>query len=129
MNCPVCALPLIAVERDQIEVDSCISCHGLWFDRGELELLCEKTGVTLDMPQLFSAAAANERARKCPRCTRAMAKVALTANMRVVTDHCPEEHGIWFDARELGSVIDEAALSGGSQPTVVRFLGEVFGKQ
>ena len=120
---------MIAVERDQIEVDSCISCHGLWFDRGELELLCEKTGVELDLLKLFVAAGAVERPRKCPRCGRAMAKVALAANARVVTDHCPEEHGIWFDSQELGSVIDYAAQAGGAQPPVVRFLGEMFGKR
>ncbi|HEU4522145.1 MAG TPA: zf-TFIIB domain-containing protein [Thermoanaerobaculia bacterium] len=125
MQCPVCSLPLIAVERDQIEVDSCISCHGLWFDRGEMELLCEKTGVTLDMPKLFVAASVPERPRECPRCRKRMAKVALAANARVVTDHCPDEHGIWFDARELGTVIDAAASA---ETPMVRFLGEVFGK-
>lgn len=126
MQCPVCALPLIAVEREQIEVDLCISCHGLWFDRGELELLCEKTNVTLDMPRLFVAATAVEKTRKCPRCDKNMSKVALAANTRLVTDHCPDEHGIWFDSQELGSVLDTAAEA--STP-VVRFLGEVFGKK
>jgi|SRR5687767_14678510 len=129
MNCPVCSVPLIAVERDRIEVDSCISCRGLWFDRGELELLCEQSSVPTDFPKLFTAAKTNERARQCPRCRKDMAKVALASNARLITDHCPDEHGIWFDARELGAVLDQAAHSHGASPPLVRFLGEVFGKE
>ena len=129
MNCPVCNVPLIAVERDQVEVDYCISCRGMWFDRGELELLCEKSQITLEYPKLFSRAQSNERPRKCPRCAKAMSKVALASNARLVTDHCPDEHGIWFDPRELGAMIDYAAASHGAAPPMVQFLGEVFGKR
>lgn len=130
MNCPVCAVPLIAVERDQVEVDSCISCRGLWFDRGELELLCEQSHVSLELATLFtSAGVVSERPRHCPRCNQSMAKVALASYPRLLTDHCPDEHGIWFDARELGAVIDHAAAQHGTAPPVVRFLGEVFGKE
>ncbi len=130
MNCPVCEVPMIAVERDQIEVDSCISCRGLWFDRGELELLCERSSVALDMPKLFRpAGGVSERPRHCPRCNRDMVKVALASNPRLVTDHCSEEHGIWFDAQELGALIDHAAREQGLIPPLARFLGEVFGKK
>lgn len=128
MDCPVCHVPLIAVERDQIEVDSCISCRGMWFDRGELELLCERSSVPLDMPKTFARATTAERSRKCPRCRKEMAKVALAMNARLVTDHCPDEHGIWFDARELGTFVDYAAQAHGAAPPLVRFLGETFGR-
>ena len=129
MNCPVCHVPMIAVERERVEVDSCISCRGLWFDRGELELLCEQTGVQLDPPAMFRAAdAAGDRVRQCPRCRKPMARVALAANARLVTDHCPDEHGIWFDASELGAVLDHAAKVQGAAGPVIRFLGETFGR-
>jgi Zn-finger nucleic acid-binding protein len=129
MNCPVCDVPLIAVERDQIEVDSCISCRGLWFDRGELELLCEKQKIVLEFPKIFAAAETSERKRRCPRCRKEMAKVALAKNQRLITDHCPDEHGVWFDPRELGAIVDYAASAQGTAGPVARFLGEVFGKQ
>ncbi|HUP64972.1 MAG TPA: zf-TFIIB domain-containing protein [Thermoanaerobaculia bacterium] len=128
MNCPVCHVPLIAVERDRIEVDSCISCHGLWFDHGELDLLCERTGTAIDSAALFTPAVSNERLRKCPRCTKKMEQVALTEDLSMITDHCPEDHGIWFDARELGTLIDHAAAARGGSRPVGHFLGEVFGK-
>ena len=129
MNCPVCHVPLIGVERDRVEVDSCISCRGLWFDRGELDLLCEQTGVQLDPPALFKAAEPGaERPRQCPRCRKPMARVALAANARLVTDHCPDEPGIWFDASELGTLVDHASKAQGGAGPVVRFLGETFSR-
>jgi len=57
LKCPVCHEPMIVVEYQSIELDYCSSCHGTWFDKGELELLLrsmeldEKPGL-LEMPYL-----------------------------------------------------------------------------
>jgi Zn-finger nucleic acid-binding protein len=45
LNCPLCALPLEAVERQGIELDHCPSCGGLWLDAGELDALIEREAV------------------------------------------------------------------------------------
>ncbi len=42
MNCPVCKEPMIVLELDEVEIDHCISCGGIWLDAGELELLIGK---------------------------------------------------------------------------------------
>lgn len=127
MNCPVCKVPLIAVERDQIEVDYCISCRGIWFDRGELELLAERLGVSTEaIMQALRPASTPEKPRPCPRCGKKMTKEELTA--RVIIDHCPAGEGMWFDARELGLLLDHAAKGRDSLP-VVSFLGEMFGSR
>ena len=51
MDCPICKVPLIVVERHKIEIDYCISCKGFWFDTGEIELLSEllNTSTLKDM--------------------------------------------------------------------------------
>lgn len=41
MICPVCKEPMVVLELDQVEIDHCINCGGIWFDAGELELLLE----------------------------------------------------------------------------------------
>ena len=41
MNCPVCKNPMVVLELDQIEIDHCLHCGGIWLDAGELELLLE----------------------------------------------------------------------------------------
>lgn len=129
MNCPVCKVPLIAVERERIEVDYCISCRGLWFDRGEMELLGEKLNLPLDLARLFGPAArSTEKPRNCPRCGKKMLKNELASNRRVLTDHCPTEEGLWFDAGELGTLLNELGAAQGAGRPVARFLGEIFGK-
>ena len=127
MNCPVCNVPLIAVERERIEVDYCISCRGLWFDSGELELLCEALHVPFDPGSLTANATAVEKQRRCPRCGKAMLKNDMAAR-GVIVDRCPAGEGIWFDARELGAFIDQAAQREGDSRPVATFLGEMFGK-
>lgn len=131
VNCPVCAVPFIAVEREQVEVDYCIACRGLWFDRGELELLAERLGLQISPATLMSrpASTTTEKARRCPRCDKKMEKIELAGARVVVVDKCPSGEGIWFDARELGTLLDVCADAEGPSRPVARFLGEVFGGQ
>ena len=39
MDCPVCKNAMIVLELDEVEVDYCTECEGIWLDAGELELL------------------------------------------------------------------------------------------
>lgn len=45
MLCPLCAIPLEAVERLGIELDHCPECNGMWLDAGELTNLVEREAV------------------------------------------------------------------------------------
>jgi len=45
MICPVCKYDMIVVEYQNIELDYCNSCKGVWFDSGELELLLKSQGI------------------------------------------------------------------------------------
>ena len=135
MICPACKEDMIVIEHSEIELDYCISCRGVWFDTGELELLLESAG--LDSPQsflddIFSApeASSSEKKRKCPICDRKMKKVTIGAGGEILVDICREGHGLWFDGGEVNHLIKmlggEPAESKGSQQEVISFLGEVF---
>lgn len=41
MKCPKCGADLEEVELEHIKADKCTNCQGLYFDKGELELLIE----------------------------------------------------------------------------------------
>ncbi len=41
MKCPKCGAGLQEIEMDGIMVDKCGGCEGIFFDRGELELMIE----------------------------------------------------------------------------------------
>ena len=42
MLCPKCEKEMIAVERNDVELDYCMFCEGFWFDNYEWNVLCKK---------------------------------------------------------------------------------------
>ena len=49
MQCPQCSQsPLVISERQDVEIDYCARCRGVWLDRGELDKLIERSA---DMPR------------------------------------------------------------------------------
>jgi Zn-finger nucleic acid-binding protein len=131
MKCPVCALDLIVVERQGIELDFCVQCHGFWFDADELELLTRVLGATTAVMDIaaLKIVVAPEKARKCPRCERAMDKVKLREGTPVIIDRCTHLDGLWFDAGELGRTIELPATGTGDSQKMISFLGEVFNRR
>ena len=43
MACPVDGTALVMSERQNIEIDYCPSCRGVWLDRGELDKIIERS--------------------------------------------------------------------------------------
>ena len=50
MNCPVCAVPLTMSTRQNVEIDYCPQCRGVWLDRGELDKIIERSAAELTPP-------------------------------------------------------------------------------
>jgi hypothetical protein len=43
MKCPNCKnIDLVLSERQNVEIDYCPTCRGVWLDRGELDKIIEK---------------------------------------------------------------------------------------
>jgi len=46
MKCPTCAdVSLVMTERQNVEIDYCPDCRGVWLDRGELDKLIERAAA------------------------------------------------------------------------------------
>lgn len=44
MQCPVCKeTQLLMTNREEIEIDYCPTCRGVWLDRGELDKIVERS--------------------------------------------------------------------------------------
>jgi hypothetical protein len=44
MNCPICKdVELKMAQRQNIEIDYCPTCRGVWLDRGELDKIIERS--------------------------------------------------------------------------------------
>ena len=39
LTCPRCGATLLEREFNHVKIDVCSSCHGVWFDAGELEMV------------------------------------------------------------------------------------------
>ena len=135
MKCPACSSPMIVVEHEQIELDYCTDCSGVWFDVGELELLLEtmqlkEASLSLDDILTSPEAESKEKKRKCPICGQKMKKATVGHNPEVLIDACPRGDGLWFDKGEVGQLItqlpDKTQGESDSQGRVITFLGEVF---
>lgn len=45
MLCPVCNVSLVMSERQNVEIDYCPQCRGVWLDRGELDKIIERVAA------------------------------------------------------------------------------------
>ncbi len=60
MQCPACRdATLIISERQNIEIDYCPQCRGVWLDRGELDKLIERSAA--QAPSVLASPAAYDR--------------------------------------------------------------------
>lgn len=51
MKCPICNVDLQMTERQNVEIDYCPQCRGVWLDRGELDKIIEKLESSNPAPE------------------------------------------------------------------------------
>ncbi len=116
MKCPVCNITTTAVEFDKVELDYCTSCHGIWFDKGELELLLDTlsggtAGGLISRLAHKPAEKVSEKSRKCPICLRKMRKIDAGSGNELLIDVCDYRHGLWFDGGEAGILVEQLKIA------------------
>lgn len=124
MQCPVCKEPMIILELDQVEIDHCFSCGGIWLDEGELELLMEEAE---NREEVFNSLLIKETKKediyRCPICRKKMDKVQV-AESGIIIDKCIDGDGLWFDEGELEDVIKHSTLD--KENKILNLLKEMF---
>ena len=110
-QCPVDDFTLKPMEYEDVTVDVCLHCGGVWLDAGELEII-QKTqdsdfrGVPRSELDSLTAAegmaqSKDEGARDCVSCKDPMEKCEYAFSSQVMIDRCSKGHGIWLDKGEL----------------------------
>lgn len=109
MNCPICETPLIALELDQVEVDHCRACGGVWLDPDEMDLLLEgSVGRDEIRAHLKWGEPSEEKSRRCPICRHKMEKARVRRKADapgIQIDRCGRGHGTWLDGGELHAIV------------------------
>ena len=128
MDCPVCKNAMITLELQEVEIDYCIDCGGIWLDAGELELLLgepEKAKQLLDSFKIDSSS--TEKPRKCPICRKKMQKVVVgSSKPTLLIDKCRRADGLWFDKGELNDIFERANLDKDNK--IQTLLNDMFGQ-
>ena len=115
MECPKCQAHMEVVRFDDTDVDRCVRCGGLWFDRLEDEELSRRDGAeAVDSGPAWQGAMHNEQGKVlCPVDGTLMVRMMYGARPQIRVESCPTCHGTFFDAgeftdfkeRELGDLL------------------------
>ncbi len=103
MESPKCQAQMESVHFEDIEVDRCVRCGGLWFDVLEHEELRKRPGSgTLDAGPTWQATMHNVQAKVfCPKDGTLMVRVVDSTEPEILVESCPACHGTFFDAGEF----------------------------
>lgn len=85
------------------EVDRCVSCKGLWFDRGEdAGLMTPEVARALDTKPTDRSVRYNaKKDPHCPRCQLLMKSVPFKGQPHIRYESCDRCGGAYFDAGEF----------------------------
>jgi Zn-finger nucleic acid-binding protein len=124
MLCPVCKESMLILELDEIEIDFCTGCDGIWLDTGELELLFDTEAERNNLvDSLHEYPDHPEKQYRCPICSKKMVKVYVGDEKEIIIDKCKKDHGLWFDKGELKTVIE---FGSNQENKIITLLKEMF---
>jgi Zn-finger nucleic acid-binding protein len=138
LNCPKCVGKLEEKIIENLKVDVCWVCEGIWFDKGELEKVLRsdsKDFDNIDLDRDFldgneSIGVADElnlRTGPCPRCSKPMEQRAYENNNKVMIDVCPDGCGIWLDSGEIHKLRDRREVEAHNKRQAKKnMLNELF---
>jgi uncharacterized protein len=103
MECPKCQAHMEVVRFEGTDVDRCVRCGGLWFDRSEAEELRGRAGSeVIDSGPAWQAPMHNEQGKVfCPVDGTLMVRMVDPAYPQFWLESCPKCQGNFFDAGEF----------------------------
>ena len=118
---------MITLELEDVEIDYCTDCSGIWLDAGELEQLLNAPDKAKGLLESFRIdLESSERIRKCPICDKKMQKIVVGSSKPVLLiDKCRKGDGLWFDKGELQDIFDRAELD--KENKIQKLLSDIFG--
>jgi PAT family beta-lactamase induction signal transducer AmpG len=103
MRCPKCRTDMEQVVYEDVEIDRCVYCHGIWFDEGEGRLLRNKeAAAAIDIGDAQLGKETNKIDRyPCPRCSGGMVRMVDPDQTHIWYERCSSCRGSFFDAGEF----------------------------
>ena len=107
MKCPKCrSATLDAVEVENVRVDRCPACSGIWFDAQELgQLLAQNAWPTDFLHRGDATPESSGKGGVCPRDAAPLLRAYSAMDRSVILDTCPDCGGIWLDDGEYEKLL------------------------
>lgn len=121
IECPNCNHEMNVENRENIEIDRCSHCGGIFLDDGEVQELLQDVSGNLEHISLDVAGKIDAfPVRICPKCDGVeMEKVVLLQDSEVILDYCPHCRGYFLDHGELDSMRKELKLLEDDSPVAL----------
>lgn len=103
MKCPKCGSWFEVVTFEEIEIERCTDCKGLWFDMLERDDLLRMEGseaIDIGSEQVGKKFDKVEHP-ECPRCSVKMIAMIDKDQFHIHYECCPSCYGTFFDAGEF----------------------------
>ncbi len=112
MNCVKCKTAMEAVTYQEIEVDRCPACHGIWFDlleHEDLKKLAGSEAIDIGDPKVGAKKNLMEP-YPCPKCRTKMIRMVDPKQKHIWYEACSACYGVFLDAGEFKDFKDETLL-------------------
>ncbi|MFN4219383.1 MAG: zf-TFIIB domain-containing protein [bacterium] len=115
MTCPRCKTRgeiyhLKKANLENIEIDICENCGGIWFDKSELgqavKISSEEIQKLTNILENTNQVEKEDVELNCPRCDIPMMKYRYMYTSNIYIDSCEKCEGIWIDKGELIQIIN-----------------------
>ena len=106
MKCPKCETETLGEYFvENVAVDRCSTCDGIWFDAHELsQLLAEDAQQIASLGRGSAHEQTDDKKGRCPRDESELLRVYSAIDKSVVLDACAECRGIWLDGGEFAKL-------------------------
>jgi Zn-finger nucleic acid-binding protein len=114
MKCPSCEKICTQETYEEITIDVCPKCQGVWLDHGEMELIISKREEKFSSQEVeavnrlcgVSGVSEEDESRElsCPKCEEKMKTLNYNYSSGIIVDRCPKQCGVWLDADELEKI-------------------------
>ena len=111
LQCPKCEHGMDQITYENVTIDRCTHCEGLWFDADEAFQLKNIAGSeTLDKGDTAEGRKWDSHADiNCPRCGNEMEKSADPKQKHIWYEVC-NDHGMFMDAGEFSDFKEESLI-------------------
>lgn len=128
LHCPDCNVPMAQYTCQNIIVDKCNSCDGIWFDHtkfGVFKRALDSFDLSIIKKIYHPPEPYGYYVSGCPRCHCALYDLNYSYNSGVKIKKCDECRGLWLPLHETLNLVALAKLSQDLAPDIRAWTKEI----